>query len=188
MPVNLEEAMPTVDLHHDTGPADAVRRGKMRARRSAIACLFPLLSACTAIDRLQESVRDAGSAGELVQDVAFAGLGYESFLPESADLIRLGIAYLMSDPLAPNWEIKTVRTRENVFRMQLTMKRRRTGGDGEAQYIFRRNARRLADAAGYDDYMLLRYEEGIESATSTARRFGAGEIRLIRAQEGRGIH
>jgi hypothetical protein len=179
---------PTVDLHHGTGPMDAVCRGKKHARRGAIAGLFSLLCACATIDRLQESVREEGFAREPAPDAAIAESGYRYSLPESSDLIRPGRAYLIDDPLAPNWEIETVRTREDVFRMQLTMKRHRTGGDGEAQYIFRRNARRLAEAAGYDDYLVLRYEEGIESATFAAYRFGVGEIRLIRVQEGRGIH
>jgi hypothetical protein len=184
----MGENMPTADLHHGARPMDVVCRGKIRAPRGVIACLFPLLCACATIDRLQESARDEGSAGEFAQDAAFAESGYGNSLPENSDSIRPGRAYLIDDPFAPNWEIEIIRTREDVFRMQLTMKHRRTGGDGEAQYIFRRNARRLADAAGYDDYVILRYEEGIESATFAAHRFGVGEIRLIRAQDGRGIH
>jgi hypothetical protein len=177
--------IPAVAPHHDAGQANAnanaARRGGC-ARWGAVACVFFTLCACATIDRLRESTHDADSAGELAQDAAIVGLGYRLFLPGSPGMILLGIAYLMHDPLAPNWTIETIRVREDVFRMQLTMKRRHTGGEGEAQYIFRRNARRLAQAAGYDDYVVLRYGEGIESATSAARRFGEGEIRLIKGQ------
>ncbi|MDR2638069.1 MAG: hypothetical protein LBB55_07005, partial [Zoogloeaceae bacterium] len=97
-----------------------------------------------------------------------------------SDLILVGLVYLMVDPLAPNWEIETLRVSEDVFKMQLSMKSYHTGGAGEAQYIFRRNARRLARAAGYDDYVVLHYEEGIESGTIATHRFSEGEIRLVR--------
>ncbi|MDR3352822.1 MAG: hypothetical protein LBO00_07490 [Zoogloeaceae bacterium] len=139
-------------------------------------CLF----ACATSERIQESAQDSRAAGELAQDAAIAGAVYKLLLPSSSDLILLGLAYVIYDPLAPNWEIETTRVSEEVFRMQLTLKRFHTGGEGEAQYLFRRNARRIAQAAGYDDYRVLRYEEGIESASRAARRFGEGEIQLLR--------
>ena len=150
-------------------------------RLAAVGALF-LLSACTTVERLQESMQTPRAAGELAQDGAIAGAIYKLLLPASADLILLGLAYVIYDPLAPNWEIETMRVDENVFKMQLSMKRFHTGGEGEAQYIFRRNARRIAQAAGYDDYQVLRYEEGIESATIASRRFGEGEIRLLKTR------
>jgi hypothetical protein len=47
---------------------------------------------------------------------------------------------------------------------------------------FIRGARRIAQAAGYDDYRILRYEKGVESAAFASHRFGEGEIRLLKAQ------
>ncbi|MDR0674341.1 MAG: hypothetical protein LBF93_11990 [Zoogloeaceae bacterium] len=111
-------------------------------------CVFPMLCACATVERVRESMHDARAAGELTQDVVVAGLWYSLFLTGNP---KLGIVYLMLDPLAPNWEIETTRTSEDVFRMQLTMKRYNSGGEGEAQYIFRHNARRLVQAADYDD-------------------------------------
>jgi hypothetical protein len=168
------------DPYREVKWADVRHRGAARARLAMMACcVFPVLCACATAERVRESAHDAKAAGELAQDIVAAGLGYKLFLTGHPEL---GIAYLMLDPLAPNWEIEIIRMSENVFRMQLTMKRYHTGGEGEAQYIFRRNARRLAQSAGYDDYVVLHYEEGLESATSAARRFGEGEIRLIKAQ------
>jgi hypothetical protein len=92
----------------------------------------------------------------------------------------LGLAYLIYDPIAPNWEIETIRVSEDIFTLQLTMKRFHNGGEGEAQYVFQRNVERLADAAGYDGYTILRYEEGIDSSTLGSRRFGKGRIRLFK--------
>jgi hypothetical protein len=146
------------------------------------ACALLLLSACTTAERLQESMQDSKTIDQFAQDAAIAGAIYKFLLPTSGDLILLGLAYVIYDPLAPNWEIETTRVSEGVFRMQFFMKRFHSGGEGEASYVFRRNARRIAQAAGYDDYQVLRYEEGIESATLAARRFGEGEIRLIRAR------
>jgi hypothetical protein len=151
-------------------------------RRLATGGLACLLLACATGERFQESAQNPKAAGELAQDVAIAGAAYKLLLPSGSDLILLGLAYVIYDPLAPNWEIETTRVSEDVFRMQFTMKRLHTGGEGEAQYLFRRNARRIAQAAGYDDYQVLRYEEGIESASRASRRFGEGEIRLIRTR------
>ncbi|MDR1647955.1 MAG: hypothetical protein LBR88_07985 [Zoogloeaceae bacterium] len=148
---------------------------------TAAGCLSCLLLACATTERLQESTQNSKAAGELIQDAAIAGAAYKLLLPTGSELILLGLIYVIYDPLAPNWEIETTRVSEDVFRMQLTMKRFHTGGEGEAQYLFRRNARRIAQAAGYDDYLVLRYEEGIESATRASRRFSTGEIRLVQA-------
>ncbi|MDR2365854.1 MAG: hypothetical protein LBD68_08395 [Zoogloeaceae bacterium] len=144
-------------------------------------CLFSLF-ACATLDRAQESARHPGTAEELARDVAAAGIAYKLLLPTGSDLILLGLTYVIYDPLAPNWEIETVRASEDIFRMQLTLKRFHSGGEGEAQYLFRRNARRIAQAAGYDDYRILRYEESVESAAFASHRFGEGEIRLLKAQ------
>ncbi|MDR2786845.1 MAG: hypothetical protein LBD06_00530 [Candidatus Accumulibacter sp.] len=153
-----------------------------RARLAAAVCAFFPLLACTTVERIQESAQSPRAAGELAQAAAAAGMAHKFLLPVSPDLILLGLAYVIYDPLAPNWEIETSRVSENVFRMQFIMKRFHTGGEGEALYVFRRNARRIAQAAGYDDYQVLRYEEGIESSTLASRRFGEGEIHLIRRQ------
>jgi hypothetical protein len=166
-----------------TDPKAVSRKtGAMRRLFSFSVCgaLPFLLYACATAERIQESMQDPRAAGELAQDAAIVGAAYKLLLPAGSDLILRGLAYVIYDPLAPNWEIETTRVSENVFRMQFIMKRFHSGGEGEAQYIFRRNARRIAQAAGYDDYQVLRYEEGIESATHTARRFGEGEIRLVR--------
>jgi hypothetical protein len=144
-------------------------------------CLFALF-ACATLDRAQESAQHPRTAEELARGVAVAGIAYKLLLPTGSDLILLGLTYVIYDPLAPNWEIETIRASEDVFRMQLIMKRFHSGGEGEAQYLFRRNARRIAQAAGYDDYQILRYEEGVESATFASRRFGKGEIRLFKAK------
>jgi hypothetical protein len=168
-----------------TDPQSMLRKTRL-ARRSppvaACSALAFLLVSCATAERIEESTQNPKAAGELAQAAAVAGVAYKLLLPTGSDLILLGLAYVIYDPLAPNWEIETTRVGEDVFRMQLTMKRFHTGGEGEAQYIFRRNARRIAQAAGYDDYQLLRYEEGVESATLASRRFGEGEIRLVKAR------
>ncbi|MDR0380317.1 MAG: hypothetical protein LBI62_10340 [Candidatus Accumulibacter sp.] len=141
------------------------------------------LSGCGTVEDVRKNTQNPQTIIEdVVPAAAFAGAGYKLLLPVGSERILLGLAYVIYDPLAPNWEIETTRISEDVFRMQCSMKRFHTGGEGEAQYLFRRNARRIAQAAGYDDFQIMRYEEGIESATFASRRFGEGEIRLIREQ------
>jgi hypothetical protein len=154
---------------------------------AAAVTIFPsllllfLLSGCGTVEDIRKNARNPQTIIEdVVPAAAFAGMGYKLLLPVGPERILLGLAYVIYDPLAPNWEIETIRISEDVFRMQCSMKRFHAGGEGEARYLFHRNARRIAQAAGYDDFRITRYEEGIESATFAPRRFGEGEIRLIR--------
>jgi hypothetical protein len=140
------------------------------------------LSACA---NLNERARDLGEAvGSLGtqtrQDVAAAALAYKVVKPSGADLVIFGLAYLVYDPLAPNWEIQETRLSEDVFQVQLSMKRHFSGGEGEAMRIFKRRAAQLQRELGYGGYRILDYSEGIESATLAAYRVGDGRVQLVR--------
>ncbi len=89
------------------------------------------------------------------------------------------IAYAIYDPLAPNWTISARRVDEEIWRIDLKMKRLVTGGEGEASRIFRRSARQIAEASGAREFEVLRYEEGVESTRPFAQRFATGDIRPV---------
>ena len=91
-----------------------------------------------------------------------------------------GIAYLVLDPLAPNWQIEETRLTDDRYHLSLHMKRFRTGGDGEARVIFNRRAAELAARGGCAGYAVLAYSEGMESTLPAAQRVSEGTIKLVR--------
>lgn len=97
--------------------------------------------------------------------------------------VLAGAAYLIYDPLAPNWEIEESRSTDDTYRFSLTMKRFHTGGAGEALQALKRRAGQLKAEQGYAAYQILEYSEGIDSRTLGARRVAQGAIRLVQREE-----
>lgn len=91
-----------------------------------------------------------------------------------------GIAYLVLDPLAPNWHIEEAPLAPGEYHLRLRMKRLHAGGDGEARLVFQRRAAALARAGGFAGYEILAYSEGVESGLPS-QRVGEGVIRLTAA-------
>jgi hypothetical protein len=148
---------------------------------AAVAILL-MLAGCASIKEGANSVVDTVNDidPQMRQDVAGAALAYKLVKPAGADLLIFGLAYLVYDPLAPNWEIQETRLSEDVFQMQLSMKRHFSGGEGEAMRVMKRRAAQLQRELGYGSYRILDYNEGIESATLAAYRTGEGRIQLVR--------
>lgn len=90
-------------------------------------------------------------------------------------------AYLVIDPLAPNWQVEEAALGADRYRIALRKKRFTTGGDGEAGQVFRRRAETLAREQGYAGYDVLELAEGIESNVPIAQRVTVGIVRLRRA-------
>jgi hypothetical protein len=92
----------------------------------------------------------------------------------------LGVAYLVIDPLAPNWEVKETRLAKDEYQLSLRMKHFHAGGDGESRQVFQRRAAKLARDGGYGGYQVVSYTEGIESSTfPAARQVSEGVIHLV---------
>ncbi|MDP1527300.1 MAG: hypothetical protein Q8M20_15955 [Rhodocyclaceae bacterium] len=89
-----------------------------------------------------------------------------------------GAAYLILDPLSPNWQIEEARFPENHVRFQLAMKRYYTGGAGEARVIFHRRAKELMRAGGFGSYEVVEYSEGMESSVLGSQRVAEGVVRF----------
>jgi len=89
-------------------------------------------------------------------------------------------AYLILDPLAPNWEIEEAAFPDQHYAMALHMKRYYSGGAGEARVVFHRRAKELVRLGGYAGYEVLDYTESIESSVLGAQRVAAGTIQLTK--------
>jgi hypothetical protein len=90
-----------------------------------------------------------------------------------------GVAYLVLDPLAPNWQIEEARFSDTQYHLTLHMKRYYAGGAGEASVVFNRRAKDLVRSLGAESYRILEYSEGMESSVLGSRRVGEGVVELI---------
>jgi hypothetical protein len=89
-----------------------------------------------------------------------------------------GAAYLILDPLAPNWEIEQAAFPDSLYHFSLKMKRYYAGGAGESRVVFHQRAKDLMRRGGYDGYEVLEYTEGMESSVLGSQRVSQGVIRL----------
>ena len=87
-------------------------------------------------------------------------------------------AWVIVDPLAPNWEVAEGRVSDNRWRIALRKKNFTTGGDGEAVELLHRHAAQLAEKQGYRSYRVLTWTEGVQSDVPFAHRWARGEIEL----------
>lgn len=95
-----------------------------------------------------------------------------------------GVAYLILDPWAPNWEIEQTQFPADQYHLSLHMKRVYAGGAGEARLVFQRRAKDLMRERGYDGYQVLEYSEGLESSVLGSQRTAEGVIRLTKSDAG----
>lgn len=90
----------------------------------------------------------------------------------------LGVAYLVVDPLAPNWEIHETKLSDTRYRIDMRKKRITTGGDGESIDLFHRQAEQIAAQLNAPSYTIMSWNEGVESEFPIARRWSRGEIEV----------
>ena len=93
-------------------------------------------------------------------------------------LAAAGIIYLIIDPLAPNWKVEVEPMGTRRYRVELTMKRFITGGEGESYQVIRRTAERLRREGRFNEYAILEQSEGIESRVPIAQRVAHAVIEL----------
>ena len=142
---------------------------------AAIAATALLLGACS-------NTSTYPSSGSLIPATQLrVSPGY--VLPLEKVVYWAGVAavvYYVTDPLAPNWEIREAAFPDNQYRLSLNMKRYYAGGAGEARVVFNRRADELMRKGGFDGYQILDYSEGIESSVLGAKRVSEGIIFLTR--------
>jgi hypothetical protein len=92
----------------------------------------------------------------------------------------VGVAYLILDPLAPNWQIEEAPLGDNHVHFSLKMKRFYSGGAGEARALFHRRAKELMRLNGFDGYQVLEYSEGLDSSMLGSQRTAEGVVLLTK--------
>lgn len=87
-------------------------------------------------------------------------------------------AYLITDPLAPNWSIEQAAFPGYHVHMSLQMRRYYAGGAGEARQVFHRRAKQLVREYGFEGYQVVEYSEGLDSSVIGSKRVAEGVIVL----------
>lgn len=90
-----------------------------------------------------------------------------------------GAAYLILDPLAPNWEVEEARLDPELVHYSLKMKRYYSGGAGEARQVFERRAKSWVRSGKFTSYQVLEYRESLDSSVLGSQRTAEGVIRLL---------
>lgn len=89
------------------------------------------------------------------------------------------VAYVVLDPLAPNWDIQETKLGNDQYRLSMRLKRFAGGGTGEARQSFLRRAVHLAQEGGYGGYQVVSFSEGVEFAYPASQRVSEGVIQLL---------
>lgn len=93
--------------------------------------------------------------------------------------LLLGAAvYWYVDPLSPNWQVEETRLAPDLYRISLRRKPIVSGGDGEADAVFRRRAEQLRRDSGREHYTIVEFDTGIESKLPFAHRVASGVVQL----------
>ncbi|MCC7081938.1 MAG: hypothetical protein IT530_14790 [Burkholderiales bacterium] len=133
--------------------------------RSMAAALIAALAGCSSID---------GPSPVLIPN---RELAISRSLAIPAEGLVLGaIAWVVIDPLAPNWRIEQYDLGARRYAFALKKKRFTTGGDGEAAQVFQRRVAELAREQGYASYEVLEFTAGIESNMPIAQRVSHGLV------------
>ena len=93
--------------------------------------------------------------------------------------VLLGAAvYWYVDPLAPNWEATDMQLGNDRYRIALRRKPITSGGDGEADGVFRRRAEKLVRERKKSEFVILEFNTGIESSLPFSQRVASGVVQL----------
>ncbi len=141
------------------------------------------LAGCTGItSRLEGNVPRTGSLvpNTMLQLTPSLGIPLEKIVFWG---VYAGAAYLIIDPLAPNWTIEEAPLSDDYVHISLKMRRYYAGGAGEAGVVFNRRAKDLVQYGGFDAYQVLEYSEGMESSILGSQRVCEGVIRLTRKED-----
>lgn len=133
-----------------------------------------LLAGCSSSPNSDTYIPPSGVADKLVNAAMY---------PLDKTIYWMGwaaVAYLVLDPLSPNWEIQEARFPENHVHFQLNMKRYYAGGAGEARQIFHRRAKELMRAGGFASYEVVEYSESLDSSVIGSQRTAEGVVRFIK--------
>lgn len=89
-----------------------------------------------------------------------------------------GAAYMILDPLAPNWAVEETRLDPDLVHYRMKMKRFYNGGAGEARLILDRRAKIWLQGGKYSSYQIVEYKESLDSSLLGPQRITEAVIRL----------
>ncbi len=127
------------------------------------------------------------STGDIPRQTSIVPKGALRILPgyavAYADLVQIGLlvgaVYMITDPSAPNWQIRETRLPDNRVIYELNKQHLSAGGDGEARYVLTRRAEALAREQGLSSYRIERFEEAVDSRLWLPRRTAYAELQLL---------
>jgi hypothetical protein len=142
--------------------------------------LAALMAAMGLAGCASDSVRSIPSSGSLIPDYTLKVSPSISIALEKIVIwgTLAGAAYLVLDPLAPNWDIEETPLSADHIHFSLKMKRYSAGGAGEAQAVFNRRAKELMRLNNFEDYKVLEYQEGLDSSVLGSQRTAVGVVQL----------
>ena len=142
--------------------------------------LAALLAGVALVGCASDSVRSIPSSGSLIPDYTLKVSPSISIALEKIVIwgTLAGAAYLVLDPLAPNWEIEETPLGADHIHFSLKMKRYYAGGAGEAQAVFNRRAKELMRLNGFEGYKVIEYQEGLDSSVLGSQRTAVGVVLL----------
>ena len=151
--------------------------------RGVAGALLALIASCS-------GCASVTGIGGVQQASPFLGVKALEITPAFAltpEVVLLGVAaYLIVDPLAPNWKIEQSEPAPGEFHLALKKKAITydAGGDGEARQVFMRRVAALArergaaGAATGSGYTVIEFTEGIESEFPFPRRVAYGVVQI----------
>lgn len=149
----------------------------MSARLAAALSALALLAACGTLGRGDSLGPDAaGKTRHSIVPNRTVHLTPSVQIPVEGLLLGAAVLYYV-DPLAPNWAIEQTALAADRYRLDLRAKALRSGGDGEADQVFRRQAAKLAREHGRE-YLILEFQTGIDSQLPFAQRVASGVVLL----------
>lgn len=148
-------------------------------RRVAVLALAIAVAACAT-----DSVKTIPSSGSVIGDYTLkvspgVSIALDKIVYWGA---LVGVAYLVLDPLSPNWEIEEAPLGDSHIHFSLRMKRFYAGGAGEAQSVLHRRAKELMRLNSFDGYQLVEYQEGLDSSVLGSQRTAVGVVKLTRSK------
>lgn len=147
-------------------------------RLPSCSLLLAVLAGCGLLGKGSPVGEDGGGRG-IKTIVANRTINISPSVQVPLEGVLLGAAvYWYVDPLAPNWQVEETRISDDRYRLFLRRKPVTTGGDGEADAVFRRRAEQLARDHGRAEYVILEYSTGIESTLPFSQRVASGVVLL----------
>lgn len=131
-----------------------------------------------------DSVKTIPSSGSMIPDYTLkvspgVSIALEKIVYWGA---LVGVAYLVLDPLSPNWDIEEAPLGDRHIHFSLRMKRFYAGGAGEAQAVLHRRAKELMRLNGFDGYQIVEYQESLDSSVLGSQRTAVGVVKLTRGK------